>query len=248
MICKNCGAKISQDILLCPYCGTENSDVAKKEQQDYINDYEKKKQELKNVPQKVLKKTTKWLWYCGCGIIGIVILAIIVVMGFSKLTEGDMLAKQEKELAKLESYYVAGDYEAMCKYLDKVVRYGGSYEKYRRVDEIYGSMDWHIESLESNVNYVKTIDLDAVSVEDDIERCIRVLAKIQEFEELGFLYGEDAGALYVKEQYYNALKEYALLTEDEIDSAVLNYQMGTNENDYLSLAEISIQRMEEKYR
>ena len=46
MICKNCGAKIGQDILLCPYCGTENSDVAKKEQQDYINDYEKKKQEL----------------------------------------------------------------------------------------------------------------------------------------------------------------------------------------------------------
>ena len=90
--------------------------------------------------------------------------------------------------------------------------------------------------------------MDAVSVEDDIERCIRVLAKIQEFEELGFLYGEDAGALYVKEQYYNALMEYALLTEDEIDSAVLNYQMGTNENDYLSLAEISIQRMEEKYR
>ena len=30
MFCKNCGAEIAEDILLCPYCGAENEEVAEK--------------------------------------------------------------------------------------------------------------------------------------------------------------------------------------------------------------------------
>ena len=96
MICKNCSAEIKDDVLLCPYCGTENAKVAQKEQQDYINSVQNKRKELKKIPQKVMKKTTKWLIYgAGC-VLGITILMLLVVMAFSKLTQGDMLAKQEK--------------------------------------------------------------------------------------------------------------------------------------------------------
>ena len=167
-------------------------------------------------------------------------------MAFSKLTQGDMLAKQEKELAKLEEYYEAGDYESMSGYLKKVDSWGGSYEKYRRVANLYDRMDWQLEALTSNTEYVQTIDLDATDVEDDIERCVSVLAEIREMEELEFPYDESTGVLYVKEKYVFALKEYALLTEEEIESAVSNFN--EEENDYLELAEISIQRMEEKFR
>lgn len=246
MLCKNCGAKISEEELLCPYCGTENLKVAQKEQRDYIEGYKEKKRALEKVPQKVMKNTTKWLVYGASSVLGITILLILVVMAFSKLTQGDMLAKQEKELAKLEKYYEAGDYESMSKYLDKVVRRGGSYDKYWRIADLYDSMDWQIEALASNAEYVKTIDLDATDVETDIERCVVVLAEIQEMEELEFPYDEKTGVLYIKDQYISALKEYALLTDEEIESAVLNFD--DNGNDYMELAEISIQRMEEKFR
>ena len=246
MICKNCSAKIRDDVLLCPYCGTENQKVAQKEQQDYIDGYESKKRKLKKVPEKVVRKTTKGLVY-GAGItLGIIILALIVVTAFSKITTGDALAKQEKELAKLESYYVDADYEAMSNYLEKIDKRGGSYEKYNRISGVYSAMDWHVEMLKDDTEYVQKIDLDAMSVESHIEWCIEPLAEIYEWEEMDFPYGEKDGALYVRKQYMNAFKNYMLLTDEEIESAILMYLDG--ERDNMELAEIAIQRMEEHFR
>ena len=93
---------------------------------------------------------------------------------------------------------------------------------------------------------MKTIDLDAINVESHIEWCIESLAQIYEWEEMDFPYGERDGVLYAKEQYMNALKTYMLFTEEEIESAVLAYIDG--ERDYMELAEIGIQRMEEHFR
>ena len=246
MICKNCSAKISDDILLCPYCGTENLKVAQKEQQEYIDGYKRKKRKLKKVPEKVVRKTTKGLVY-GAGItLGIIILALIVVVAFSKITTGDALAKQEQELAKLEAYYVDADYEAMCQYLEKIDKRGGSYEKYVRISGVFSAMDWHIEMLKDDTEYVKRIDLDAMSVESHIEWGIEPLAEIYAWEEMDFPYGEKDGALYVRNQYMKAFKDYMLLTDEEIESAILMYLDG--ERDYMELAEIAIQRMEEHFR
>jgi hypothetical protein len=136
----------------------------------------------------------------------------------------------------------------MTKYLDKIDKRGGSYEKYRRVARLYDNMDWYIENLQSNAEFAKKIDLDAVNVENYLEWCIEELAKIHEMEELEFPYGEKTGVLYIKQQYYTALKEYALLTEEEIDSAVKATDLNSFDNDYMELAEISIQRMEEQFR
>ena len=246
MICKNCSAEISDDILLCPYCGTENQKVAEKEQQDYIDGYRRKKNNLSQVPNRVVAKTTKGLVYGVGAIIGFIVLAVLVIGAFSGLVSGNALAKQEKEIAKLEKYYAEGDYEAMSQYYEKVGRGGGSYEKYKRASNIYSGMEWDLEMLKSDTSYVKTIDLDANSVENHIEWCLEPLAKISEWEEMDFPYGEETVALYVKEQYMNALQTYTRLTEREIKSAVLMYQDG--ERDYMELAEIAIQRMEEHFR
>lgn len=243
MICKNCGAVVSEDELLCPYCKGENFDVAKKQQEDYVNQYRKKQEDLKKAPEKVVKKTTKYLLYGAVGLLIIFVLTLIVVFAFSKVTQGDMLAMQEMETAKLEEYYIAGDYENMCKYLDKIGKSGGSYEKYWRIYWLYSGMDWKIEALKNNLEYAGKIELDVTTVEDDLERCMAVLSEISAMEELDFPYGEEDGALYVKNQYVTALKNYMFLTEDEIESAISIYsEDGT---DYLELAEIAISRMEE---
>lgn len=243
MICKNCGAKISDATLLCPYCDTENEKVAKKQQEDYVNYYEQKKEGLKKTPEKVVKNTAKILLYVTAGLLIAFVLIFIVIYAFSKVTDADMLAQQEEELEILEGYYQAGDYDNMCKYLDLFRKNGGSYEKYIRISELYEGMDWRIELLKNNYEDVGVKELNAVYVESDFECCIKVLAQIAEMEEYNFPYNEETGALYVKEQYMNALKQYMFLTDEEIESAVSIYN--EDENDYMELAEIAISRMEE---
>lgn len=243
MVCKECGAKFDENELLCPYCGAENFQVAKEQQDQYVKDYKRKKKELKRMPEKIVKKTTKTMFYLAGGLFVGVILLLIVVTAFSKIVSSDMLARQEKEIAKLEGYYSKGDYEAMCDYLEEIDKRGGSYEKYNRIYDLYENMDWKIEAVKENLEYAKTIEPDASYVAADLERCLAELAKIAEMESLHFPYGEKEGALFVKAQYMSALTDYALLTETEIESAVSVYKQ--EGNDYLELAEIAIQRMEE---
>ena len=243
MVCKECGAQIDSNELLCPYCGAENFQVAKEQQDEYVKNYKRKKKEIKRMPEKLVKKTTKSMFYLAGGLFAGVILLLIVVTAFSRVVSSDMLARQEKEIEKLEGYYSKGDYEAMCDYLEKIDKRGGSYEKYNRICDLYSNMDWKIEALKENLEYAKTIELDATYVAADLERCLAELKTIAEMETLQFPYGEKEGALYVKFQYVDALKNYALLTEAEIESAVSVYKQ--EGNDYLELAEIAIQRMEE---
>ena len=243
MVCKECGAQFDENELLCPYCGAENFQVAKEQQDEYVKNYKRKKKEIKRMPEKLVKKTTKSMFYLAGGLFIGVILLLIVVTAFSKIVSSDMLARQEKELANLESYYVQGDYETMCNYLEKIDKRGGSYEKYNRIYDLYRNMDWKIQAVKDNLEYAKAIELDATYVAADLERCLEELKTISEMETLQFPYGEKEGALYVKAQYMDALKNYAFLTEAEIESAISVYKQ--EGHDYLELAEIAIQRMEE---
>lgn len=246
MICKNCSAQVDKTQRICPYCGSENFDIAKKEQDDYIKEFGRKKRKLRHIPEKFVNKTSKILLYLAAGIFVCILLAIAVVAVFSKATKGDILENQEKELAKLEEYYAAGEYNNMCNYMENIRRRGGKYEKYDRIANLYRAMDWKIEALQLNPDFIKNIDLPVSDVEDDIERCILELARIREMEEADFPYGEKDGALYIKNEYMSALVKYAFLTEEEIENAVDIYsEEGT---DYTFLAEVSIQRMEEAFR
>lgn len=244
MVCKNCGAKMEDGELLCQYCGTENSEVAKKQQEAYLEGYKKKRDELKNAPKKVLKKTTKTLFYALAILLGGLALILVVIFAFSKVTSGDLLAQQEEEIERLEQYYIAGDYETMCDYFAQIGKRGGSYEKYDRIYDIYWDLDDNIATLKNEWEYAGVIELEVTGVERAIEACIGRLAEIKEMEDFDFPYGEKEGALYVREQYMQALKSYMFLTEEEIESAISVYS--EEENDYLELAEIAISRMEEK--
>ncbi len=243
MICKNCGAKVSDTTLLCPFCDTENEKVAKKQQEDYVNYYAQKKEELKKTPERVVNNTAKILIYSAAGLFIAFILIFIVIYAFSKVTDADLLAKQQEEIEILENYYQAGDYDNMCKYLDLFKKNGGSYEKYIRVAELYEGIGWRIELLRENYEAIGEKELNAVYVESDFECCIKVLDEIAEIEEYNFPYNEQAGVLYVKDVYITALKQYMFLTDEEIESAVSIYN--EDENDYMELAEIAISRMEE---
>ncbi len=249
MICKNCGAEFDTKDLLCPYCNTENFDEAKRQQEDYIKAYKEKSKalgkEAKQMSEKIVKKATKSLFYMLLGLLGGLALILLVIFAFSKITKGDMLAQQEKEIQKLEDYYQNAEYEKMCEYLEKIDKRGGSFEKYHRIEELHQGLDWRVDSLANN--YYAMLNngwmVEAPSIEMDIRMMLEPLATISEMEKYDFPYGEEVGALYYREQYMNAMKTYLLLTEEEINSAVAEYQRGNE--DYLELAEISLQRLEE---
>lgn len=244
MICENCGADYDSLKSQCPYCHTENEKMARRQQTEYLKHIDEKKRKVKKMPEKVLKNTTKFLLYAGVGVILLGLLTVLIVLAFFKFTKGDMLAQQEKEIACLEEYYQKDDYEELCTYYEKLDKRGGSYEKYTRVCGLYENLEISMDILENLKSVVDITTPDEYMVEYAIEMCTRELAQIRQMEEADFPYGEEKGALYVKEEYETAMKNILCLTEEEINNAVSIYDK--EEYDYTELTEIVISRMEDK--
>lgn len=190
---------------------------------------------------KTVKGTFKRFLYVVASILGVFALVIFVVTAFFRVAAGDLLAQQEKEIADLEEYYQNGDYENLCEYYRSIGKSGGDYEKYNRICELYEDMKQGIKALEKMEDYggEKTEYL-----QECLDMSMETLAEINDMESLGFPYGEDEGAMYIKQQYTEALNKYTLLTLDEIATAANSY--ADNQTDYMELAEIAIQRLEEQ--
>lgn len=190
---------------------------------------------------KSVKKIVKPLLYVVFSILGIFALLLIVVPAFFKVAQGDSLARQEKEIAKLEKYYQNGNYDKMCEYYSDIDKSGGDYEKYGRICILYENMNQGLEALEKIEEYE---EIETEYLQECLKMCMSQLSELDEMESLGFPYGEDEGAMYIKLQYTDALKKYMCLTEDEITTAANSYV--DDETDYMELAEIAAQRIEEQ--
>ena len=187
------------------------------------------------------KGVIKRILYVAVSILGVITLILLIIPAFFRVLDGDSLARQEEELAKLEKYYQDGNYEEMSQYLTDIDKNGGDYEKYVRLCELYVNMNQGIEKLEG---IQETEEIDVEYLQETLQMCMHDLSRIAEMEELNFPYNEEQGATYIRTQYEEALKQYMRLTEDEIATAVASY---VDENtDYMELAEIASQRIEEQ--
>ncbi len=232
MNCKNCGAQIEDNVLQCPYCNTENAYVAQKEQDAHIEYYDNKTKELKQLPDKIVNKTTKYLLMIAGAVFALFIIAAVVVFIVSTIKSKTDLPMQEKHLKKLEEYYAAGQYEEMGEYLDEKDLYGGSYKKYTVADELYFDLNYKVDALKNNY--------DVTNLESNLKQVFKKLTDIEALRTDGFKYGEEQIALYVEGEYKNALKSYAFLTEEEIEAVLADY---LNYN-YSELAKLVKTRME----
>lgn len=187
------------------------------------------------------KGVIKRILYVAVSILGVITLILLIIPAFFRVLDGDSLAQQEEELAKLEKYYQDDNYEEMSQYLTDIDKNGGDYEKYVRLCELYENMKQGIENLE---RIEETAEIKVEYLQETLQVCMRDLSRIAEMEELNFPYDEEKGALYIRTQYEETIKQYLLLTEDEIATAVRSY-MG-EETDYMELAEIALQRIEEQ--
>lgn len=187
------------------------------------------------------KGVIKRILYVAVSILGVITLILLIIPAFFRVLDGDSLAQQEEELAKLEKYYQDDNYEEMSKYLTDIDKNGGDYEKYVRLCELYKNMNQGIEKLEG-IQEIEEIEVEYL--QETLRMCMHDLSRIAEMEELNFPYNEEQGATYIRIQYEEALKQYMRLTEDEIATAVASY---VDENtDYMELAEIASLRIEEE--
>ena len=226
MICKNCGAEIDDTLLLCPYCNTENETVAAEEHRDEVNFILDQAEELKTRPERIAKKVDHKLGRIACyGVAGFVVL-LLAVFVISRIIGDPSIKKMEKKIAKLESFYVAGDYAGMCECLDGMEdAYGEQFKKYRNVQKIYRWMD-HLETGYGRVKEYKGKESVASSADTLIGRAFGnsrdLLYQIEQAEKAGFRYGESEAMLYFREEIYRMMKEATGITEEEIDKYFRN--------------------------
>jgi len=226
MICKNCGAEIDDTLLLCPYCSTENETVAEKEHKEEVNDLLDKAEELKARPEQIAKKVEhKVSRAARYGVISFVVLLFAVII-VSRIIGDPSVRKMEKKIAKLESFYTAGDYADMCECLDGMEdTYGEKFRKYRTVQRVYRWMD----NQENSYGIVKEYREKKSQGESQTQIASRALGtsrdllyEIQKAETAGFRYGESEAMLYFREEIYRLMKEATDITEEEVERFFMN--------------------------
>ncbi len=244
MICKNCGAEIDDTLLLCPYCNTENETVAAEEHRNEVNSILDQAEELKTRPERIAEKVNHKANRFACiavAVFAVLLLLVYVVTRILGDTSGD---KQEKKVAKLEKYYVAGDYAGMCECLDSTEdAYGALFQKYRSVQRAYRYMD----DMEGDYKNIKEYREESLSQSERESRAFvvalylgnsrNVLHMVEEAEAEGFRYGESEAMLFFREEVYRLMKEYAGITEDEIERYMLH--LPENSDDWPELTELA---------
>ncbi len=157
MICKNCSGEYEDEILSCPYCGTENGKALQELKEDILEEYDKEadciRESAEQYPEKTARKWTKYMVYVVLIllVLGIIVGAIAIVAGRFSVNVG--YKKQQKHMRHLEELFQAEDYEAVEEYLDEKDLYESTYEKYREIARIYTYYSYmqedvlHVEEL-----------------------------------------------------------------------------------------------------
>lgn len=251
MICKNCGAAIDDEILLCPYCGAENEKIAEKQQNDEVQKYKKQAKEVKTLPEKISKMAASGVGKIVIAVILLFVLIAIVVWFVTYNKASNSLDKQKKHIKKLEKYCESGDYDKLGPYLDKIENsYSATYEKYTRISRTYNSYKSDLE-IAKQLKGLFVSELDESTairiISSDIHYIISSVSEIQKMEEEGYIYGEGPHIEKFKEKYNNLIKDYMYLTQDEVKECISAYREAKNSNttpDYFEYAGKVIERAE----
>ena len=247
MKCTGCNAEIDEQTLICPYCGAENEELARRAQAEEIQYYKNKTSELKELPDRVVKASGKWILRIVVAALVVFIAAFILVRIINCNADKKSVDKLNNETATLEEYYKSGNYAEMSKYLDSLEYRGATFEKYRRVARLYDSVDWRIDAVKNEYEYIcfaDETDISTPMTAASFEYVITELVSIAAYEDEGYIYGEGQGCEYVKTIYYEYLSSLFGLSKTDIDAAVEKYD-GNTESLY-GLAQKAVENVKKK--
>lgn len=249
MICENCGAEYDEHLLLCPYCGTENDRAAQLEHQKELHDLNEKTEKLRQAPESVARKGSQIVTKMAvAAVIGVLVVASVIWV-VTRIQAGNALGQQEKQLAQLEEYYEAGDYEQMEQYLDSLeYGYSSTFAKYRNAVDWNQLMEYQLDMMENDAEYAKQGGIVGVSeLEFGMNWTFETLYDIAEQAKRQYPHGEQAVGEEVTKQLTEALKEHYQLTDEEIATGIsMQGDQNLEESAYESMAEDALERMEEQ--
>ena len=221
MKCMNCGAEIDDTLLLCPYCNVENEAVAAEEHRNEVNSILDQAEELKTRPERIAEKVDHKISRMACyGVAGFALLLLLVFV-VSRIIGDPSIKQMEKKIAKLESFYAAGDYGGMCECLDGMEdTFGEQFKKYRTVQKVYRWMDNQENSYELVKEYREKKSWGEAQTNiarRALNTSRELLHEIEQAEAAGFRYGESDAMLFMRGEIYRMMKEATDITEEEIE-------------------------------
>lgn len=245
MLCKNCGAEYEMHLVKCPYCSAENVEESYRRQKEYVDGYKEKSSFLLHLPNRIVNTTGNIM--NKTALYGILFFLLVLLISFIgvKIFTASSTSRMDRQIEKMESYYVEGNYEKLESYYYSVDYLGGAaYEKYYRTVYVYGKLEWLFVCLEElGGDYVEYLSVE--TVEETLEDTISLLHEIEDMEADGFRYGEGEAMLEFKEQIMDKVETYVPLTEEEFQTAYDRF-VEDEDMDYTDEAELILERLLEE--
>lgn len=247
MICKSCGAEYEDKLLVCPYCGSENENRAREEQLDYIEEVKEKIEEVRSqAPVKAAKRASDMVVKIVGAMIGVFLVVALAVWAYSTFSANGALKKQTKQIEKLEAFYQAQEFEKMSEFIEKEKLRGATFYKYIDIADLYDRVPYIMEEMDFCLDKVQRYELEANDVVWELMDGLYQLKHIYDYEQEGFIYGNEDAAAAIREIYIEKMTKVFLLTEEEIDHCLPEYVNEREEN--IEIAQIAAKRMNEEYR
>ena len=241
MLCPNCGAELTGREGRCPYCGWEDPQKAEAEQKSALRAISRKTAELLHLPERVCRRVLRWLMILAGAALGAYLLILAGTGIATAYRQNHSYENRQKNLEVLESYYTAGDYDAMLEYLEKIPDgYSASYGKYTAIGGIRRDLDLTEEWLDSQLAYLNYGS--AQDLVQPLARMGRAAAKLRELQDRGYVYGEKAEAEAMAQEIRDYLVDRLAMTPEEIDGAA---DWTEDSPDLLALAEECYERIRE---
>lgn len=218
MVCGNCGAAYSESDLKCPYCGSENKKEAERRHILKLKEYDKEAEEIKKLPEKIVKKSTKTLMVFGVCAAGCAVIVLLLVLVFGKLSSSRQFKTLQSSLNQLEVYYQEESYLEMREYIARHELTGNSFNKYRETANLYFAYSQMSEQLDEFDKTEKAVSGERLlsSIETILYYGADTLSGSKSaIEDKGILGNEDV-LRNIYGDAVNELKEKLGLTEDEI--------------------------------
>lgn len=227
MICKSCSAEYDDNVLTCPYCGSENKEAARELKEDILENYDREAEHIKTMAEQYPEKTArKWTKKIVC--VAAILLALGIVLGMIAIVAGKLSVNvgyksSQKHVERLEELFLAGDYAKIEEYLDKKGLYDVTYDKYTEVKRVYTYDSY----MRNDMQFAEDILSGGMTDADKEEHlriwCEDILKDASLAMEMSLEYSEDMqflGNEDVLRDFYNetvsCLKDFGF-SEEEID-------------------------------
>lgn len=248
MICPYCGYEYADTELKCPFCATENTGQARKQQQTVIRSLEEEAEDIRRMPKEILRQTNQEAVRVFAGfLIVIVLILILTVLGNIAIRTAGNLSEQ-KNLKKLEELLQKEDYDGILTLMDEIDSYEPVYDKYTEIVFTYRNMsyleddlEWFYESVENPYSTQKML---ADTLSFAMADCMNALRTGREYLDDNLVLGNEDALEHICSQAENTLTLAFHITDEEIQ-ALLDMDISYySSDDVLPLAELALERME----